>query len=92
MPRSTASKRKTAGFTLIEVLVALSVVAVALAAIGSLIATTVRGARSLDLRLTMIETARAPRTVVAIRDPIAASATATTDSAKIGRASCRERV
>jgi general secretion pathway protein I len=75
LPRSTASsvrgtrrRRKTAGFTLIEVLVALSVVAVALAAIGSLIATTVRGARSLDLRLTMIETARAIETALPERN------------------------
>ena len=37
-----------AGFTLIEVLVALAVLAVALAAIGSLMATTVRGTRSID--------------------------------------------
>ena len=79
MPRSTASsvpgsgpyrRRKTAGFTLIEVLVALSVVAVALAAIGSLIATTVRGARSLDLRLTMIETARAIETALPDRNKV----------------------
>ena len=51
-------KRATSGFTLIEVLVALSVVAVALAAIGSLVATTVRGTRSLDVHLMLVETAR----------------------------------
>ena len=51
MLRFTVSRRRAvAGFTLIEVLVALSVVAVALAAIGSLIATTVRGTRSIDRR------------------------------------------
>ncbi len=68
--RGTRVRRKTAGFTLIEVLVALSVVAVALAAIGSLIATTVRGARSLDLRLTMIETARAIETALPDRNQV----------------------
>lgn len=59
MPRSTASRRRAiAGFTMIEVLVALSVVAVALASIGSLIATTVRGTRSIDRHLMFVETAR----------------------------------
>ena len=47
-----------AGFTLIEVLVALAVLAVALAAIGSLMATTVRGTRSIDAHVTLVETAR----------------------------------
>lgn len=46
------------GFTLIEVLVALTVVAVSLSAIGSLIAVTVRGARSVGAHLALIETAR----------------------------------
>jgi general secretion pathway protein I len=46
------------GFTLIEVLVALTVVAVSLSAIGSLIAVTVRGARSIGGHLALIETAR----------------------------------
>jgi general secretion pathway protein I len=63
MPRSgrgarSARRRNAAGFTLIEVLVALSVVAVALAAIGSTIATTVRGAHSLDVHLMLVETTR----------------------------------
>lgn len=61
MFRSRAFKRRrtSAGFSLIEVLVALSVVAVALAAIGSLVATSVRGTRSLDTHLVQVETARA---------------------------------
>ena len=50
--------RGTAGFTLIEVVVALAVIAVALAAIGSLIGTTVRGARSIDVHMNLVETAR----------------------------------
>jgi general secretion pathway protein I len=59
--RSTCSRRSqaTAGFTLIEALVALAVVAVSLSAIGSTIATTVRGVRSLDRRLALVETSRA---------------------------------
>ena len=48
----------TEGFTLIEVLVALSVVAVTLSAIGSLIAVTIRGARSVSGHLALVETAR----------------------------------
>ena len=52
-------KRDDAGFTLVEVLVALAVVSVSLAAIGSLIATTVRGVRSLNTNFALVETARA---------------------------------
>ena len=59
MFRTTASrKRAAAGFTLIEVLVALAVVSISLAAIGSLIAVTTRGARAIGLHLTLVETAR----------------------------------
>jgi general secretion pathway protein I len=47
------------GFTLIEVLVALTVVAITLSAIGSLVATTIRGARSVGGHLALTETARA---------------------------------
>ena len=63
-------RRAVAGFTLIEVLVALSVVAVSLASIGSLIATTVRGTRSLDTHLTQVETARAITTALPDRDQL----------------------
>jgi general secretion pathway protein I len=54
-----SGKRSARGFTLIEVLVALSVVAISLAAIGSLIAVTTGGARAVGLHLTLVETARA---------------------------------
>jgi general secretion pathway protein I len=57
--RPNGSRRATAGFTLIEVLVALGVLSIALAAIGSLIAVTSRGARAVGLHLTLVETARA---------------------------------
>jgi general secretion pathway protein I len=56
--RPNGSRGSTAGFTLIEVLVALAVVAISLAAIGSLIAVTTRGARAVGLHLTLVETAR----------------------------------
>jgi general secretion pathway protein I len=73
LPRSTSSKRReaSAGFTLIEVLVALSVLSVSLAAIGSLIATTVRGTRSLEAKLNLVETARAIEAGLPQRDQLA---------------------
>jgi general secretion pathway protein I len=43
-----------AGFTLIEALVALAIVAAVLASIGAVIATTVKGTRSIDQRLALI--------------------------------------
>ena len=64
------SRRRTNGFTLIEVLVALSVVAISLAAIGSLIAVTTRGARAVGLHLTLIETARSIITGLPDRDQL----------------------
>ena len=52
-------RKRSAGFTLIEVLVALAVVAAALTAIGTLMAGSMRGARSIDQRLQFRETLRA---------------------------------
>jgi general secretion pathway protein I len=59
--RSTNLKcpRNAAGFTLVEVLVALAVLAVSLAAIGSLVANNIRATRALDQRLALVETTRA---------------------------------
>jgi general secretion pathway protein I len=59
---------KSAGFTLIEVLVAIAVVAVSLAAIGSLTATTSRGVRTLEQHLSLVETARTVASTLPARD------------------------
>jgi general secretion pathway protein I len=47
-----------AGFTIIEVLVALAVVAVSVVAIGSVMSTNVRGVRSLEQHVTLMQTVR----------------------------------
>lgn len=47
-----------AGFTLIEALVALTVMAISLAVIGSIVAANVRGTTTVDQRLSLVETAR----------------------------------
>lgn len=52
-------RRSDAGFTMIEALVALAVIAISLAAIGALIANNVRTTRWVDDRLSVVETARA---------------------------------
>ena len=70
MFRPNGSRGSTAGFTLIEVLVALAVVAISLAAIGSLIAVTTRGARAIGLHLTLVETARTIVTGLPDRDQL----------------------
>jgi general secretion pathway protein I len=73
LSRSSCERdRAVAGFTLIEVVVALALVAVALAAIGSLIATTIRGTRSIDQHLSLAETARAIEAALPGRDEIKA--------------------
>jgi general secretion pathway protein I len=46
-----------AGFTLIEALVALAIIAIVLGTIGSVIAVTTRGTRSIDQRLALASTA-----------------------------------
>jgi general secretion pathway protein I len=55
-------RRLCAGFTIIEVLVALAVVAATLAAIGAVIATTARATHLLEQRVSLIQTARAIET------------------------------
>jgi general secretion pathway protein I len=60
LSRSTPSSTDgaTAGFTLIEVLIAIAVVAISLVAIGSVMATTTRGVRSLEQHVSLMESAR----------------------------------
>jgi len=63
-------RRWSAGFTLIEVLVALAVVAASLAAIGSLIATSVRGALAIEQHVALVERARAIMAALPRRDEL----------------------
>jgi general secretion pathway protein I len=51
--------RASAGFTLIEVVVTLAVIAVILLSVGSLVSVAVRGSHALDDHLVLVETARA---------------------------------
>jgi general secretion pathway protein I len=53
-----AKPAATAGFTIIEALVALALVAVILAAIAPLMATTHRGVRSVEQHIALVSTAR----------------------------------
>jgi general secretion pathway protein I len=68
LSRSRAAEE---GFTLIEALVALAIVAASLASIGALIATTARGTRSIEQRLFRLEAARAALTALPDRDQLA---------------------
>ena len=70
MCRSTPAECSTAGFTLIEALVAIAIVAAVLSSIGALIATTVRGARSIERHLAQLETARAIAAALPDRDQL----------------------
>ena len=54
---SRRSCSDAAGFTLIEALVALAIIAIVLGTIGSVIATTAKGTRSIDQRLVLSGTA-----------------------------------
>jgi general secretion pathway protein I len=57
---------RTSGFTIIEVLIALAVVAVSILAIGSVMSTNVRGVRSLEQHVTLMQ---AVRSIVATEVP-----------------------
>jgi len=58
LSRSTEAESWDAGFTLIEVLVALAIVATVLASIGGLIASSARGSRAVQSRATVLQAAR----------------------------------
>lgn len=62
---------REAGFTIIEVLVALAIVAASLASIGALIATSARGARVLEQHVALAETTRAVELARPKRDQLA---------------------
>ncbi len=49
---------REAGFTILEVLIALAVVAVSIVAIGSVMSTNVRGVRSLEQHVALMQTTR----------------------------------
>jgi general secretion pathway protein I len=53
-----STDQSNAGFTLIEVLIALALIASSLAAIGALVATTMRGTTTIEQHVALIETAR----------------------------------
>ena len=57
-----------AGFTLIEALVALAIIAAVLSSIGAVIATTVKGTRSIDQRLALAGTAQTLLATLPARD------------------------
>jgi general secretion pathway protein I len=59
------------GFTMIEALVALALVAIVLTAIGSLVASAANGTRTLEQHLALVETARLVATSVPHRDELA---------------------
>ena len=67
------SRGGSAGFTLIEVVVALAVLAVSLTAIGSLVASNIRATRALDQRLALATTARAILTGLPDREQLTLS-------------------
>lgn len=56
---------------MLEALVALAVVAISLSSIGMVVSTTVRGTRSIERRLTEIETARGIMAALPDRDQLA---------------------
>jgi general secretion pathway protein I len=58
-----STDHREAGFTIIEVLIALAIVAVSIVAIGSVMATNVRGVRSLEQHVALMQTARAVMTI-----------------------------
>ena len=64
-----------AGFTMIEALVALSVIAIVLTAIGLVVSANVRGTQMIAERLTLIETGRAMLTALPDRNQLAAGVT-----------------
>jgi general secretion pathway protein I len=65
---ASRSPAPTAGFTLIEVLVAIAVVAVTIAAIGSVTMTATRGVQTLEQHVALMETIRTVASTLPSRD------------------------
>jgi general secretion pathway protein I len=57
-PVPPPTDRSESGFTIIEVLIALAIVAVSIVAIGSVMSTNVRGVRLLEQHVTLMQVAR----------------------------------
>lgn len=58
MSRRIASRQSESGFTMIEAVVALALVTIVLAAIGSLVASNLRGAKQLAQHVALMQAAR----------------------------------
>ena len=67
---------KNAGFTILEVLIAIAVVATALTAIGALTGVTTRGVRALEQHVVVVETARSVLASLQPSTPLSSSETA----------------
>lgn len=72
MPRACDCRARDAGFTIIEALVALAVVAASLAAIGSVIAVSARGRHALEQHVALVQTARLIATGMPKRNELSA--------------------
>jgi general secretion pathway protein I len=59
---TSSTDGRDSGFTIIEVLIALAVVAVSIVAIGSVMSTNVRGVRSLEQHVTLMQAVRSVMT------------------------------
>ena len=74
MFQSCALENRIAGFTLIESLVALAIVAIALSSIGALIASTIRTTRAIEGKLDRLAATRTVLGALPDRDQIAPGA------------------
>lgn len=69
-PSMPADDPRDAGFTMIEVLIALAVVAISVSALGSLMASNRRVAGTIDTHLSLVETTRGVITALPDRDKL----------------------
>jgi general secretion pathway protein I len=68
------TSRRDAGFTLVEQLVVITIIAITLAAIGSLVGSTARGARQVEQRMLLVQAASSLLvSAMPSRDSLAAS-------------------